>query len=337
MTHSTLAWSAAAAAALLLGLRTPAAMAQDASQDPADVERAPAGLPPGAAATVDGEPIGFDEYEAYLVAIYGRRPLDDLIMKRLVEREAARVGVSVSEEELHALSTEFWDSYVQERHRGNEQAGLAEIANEGFGKRQWLDNFEQRSRRDMLAARICEATREVTEEMVHGRFDQVYGRNGDRVELRHIFVNRGRVRADLLRNGVKDTDLTSERIEAELQARAAALLEGLRAGEDFETLARENSHDLSVHQYGGLIPDYNYVHYGELVAEAARTAEIGVPFGPVRSVGGLHVLEVLSRTHTDLEDVREEIVALLVADPASQEEKQALERRLREAAEIVTY
>ena len=83
-----------------------------------------------------------------------------------------------------------------------------------------------------------------------------------------------------------------------------------------------------MHQNGGVIPGYNYKHYGPEMAAAVRAAEVGVVTGPVRTNAGLHLIRVEERVVTKLEDVRAELVAELSAAEASYMERGALKQRL---------
>ena len=173
--------------------------------------------------------------------------------------------------------------------------------------------------------------------MILERYERDYGVGGVKVQVRHLMLNRGRAKSEMLKQGRPAEELTPAAVEEWLRTRAAALLDELAAGASFESVARRESHDLSVHQNGGIIPGYNYVRYGPAMAEAVRAAEVGVPAGPVVTPSALHLIQVESRDVTPLGQVREEIIAKLKADPATWEEMRQLEIRLRQGVEVRTY
>ena len=88
---------------------------------------------------------------------------------------------------------------------------------------------------------------------------------------------------------------------------------------------------------GGRIPGYNYARYGAPMAAAVRTAQVGVPTGPVVTAAGVHLILVESRTITAFGDVSEELRARLAAEPASWEERSRLRAELLGSTPIQTY
>lgn len=296
----------------------------------------PGPLPEGLAARVDSIEITIEDYLQYLLRIHGKRPLQDLVYGVLLEREAERLEISVSEEELDEVQAQFHSSLLT-RHRGSEETLRAEISSQGYDLEGYLELYRESQRREILARRICEATRVLDEEQVRLRFERDYGVDGVKVEVRHIMFKLPTFRRELAGKQVDASRISDAELARSMRKHAEGILDRLTRGSDFETLAREHSHDISVRVNGGLIPQYNYRRYGPELAEAVRGAQVGVPFGPVQTQAGLHLVEVVSRETSRLEDVRGEIEAALMAEPASGNELRDLEQRLRSAATIQTF
>ena len=79
------------------------------------------------------------------------------------------------------------------------------------------------------------------------------------------------------------------------EADCTALIEKIKAGEDFGDLAKQHSKcpsgqkggDLGEFGPGMMVPEFDKVVF---------SAEVGVPQGPVKTDFGYHVVEVTSRT-----------------------------------------
>lgn len=345
--HLTLLLAVAAAGLTSNPVRTPQETGADepspaAEQDRAGDRAAPRPeaepVPDGVAALIDDElVITLDEYKDHLLTLYGKRPLEELVYRRLLEREADRLGVAVEAAAVEAAVEEQWHQLLELRHRGRLEDVERELGEAGYTPATYRASLRSRARIEALEAAIVEAGRVVTEEQVAERFERDFGAGGVRVEVRHIYLNRARLKADLIRAGADPTALDNAALDVELEQRAEALLGELEAGADFEALARAHSHDLSVQQNGGFIPGYNYRRYGEPLAQAVRAAAVGEPTGPVHSMSGLHLIEVTARTVTDLESVRDELAATLAAEPASWKERGELRARLFGQAVIRTF
>lgn len=320
----------------LLGLALASALglgAARAFQDPPAPPTDEDPLPPGVAAIVDGRVITVEEYKDFLLRLYGRRPLRELIALRLLEMRAEAAGLGLAEEELEAEVEKAWGNFAS-RFGSDRKRLERELENLGHSPASFRLQLREQSRRSLLARRIARAERVVTEEMVHQRFEREYGPDGIREDVRHVFLTRGRMKLELQRAGADPAELTLEVLDRNLEERARTILAELAAGAAFEDLARRYSHDLSVTRTGGAIPDYDYLRFGPELAVAVRAAEVGAPTGPVRSGTGLHVIEVTRRTRTAFEEVREEVHRRLVEEDASFAEITALERRLYESADI---
>ena len=315
---------------------------QESAPEPAATSEArpqdPDPLPDGVAALVGGDLlITTEEYCAYLMRIVGRKPLEDLIYTRLLERRAAELGIEVDRAAFEAAARESWDNMVEVRHRGDETEMLRELEQNGFDRGSFLANMAETQRKEQLEERIALAERQATDELLRERFDQDFGKDGLRTEIRHVLVTKAREKARRIAAGEPVATLTGPRLEEATAARAAELLERLRAGEDFAQLAKNESDDLSAKQTGGVIVNYNYLRYGERFAEATRAAEVGVLTGPVATDAGLHLIEVTGRTQTDFQDVRDELVQRVLSAPVSPKERFQLRQSLFQGVEVRTF
>lgn len=320
--------------ALILPLVCTSALAQersggqpDGSDEPQVPEAVPAPLPEGMVARVGDAYITRDEYETYLFDLAGYGPLKDMAYQRLLEAELARLGLEVTQADLDAEWAREELALVA-RSGGDPQQLARELEQMGYGIEGYKRRFYIGARPKLLEERIILATREPTEEQVQEYFHRVYGEGGVKVQLRHLMLTRSKIRADLRTQRVVEAELTNERLDVELAARARAVLAELQSGKDFESVARRESADLSVHQNGGVIPNYNYRHYGAELASAVRAAAVGVVTGPVQTQAGLHIIRVEERTTTLLEDVRATILAELAAAEATYPERANLKMRL---------
>jgi len=121
---------------------------------------------------------------------------------------------------------------------------------------------------------------------------------------------------------------------AATEARAQALLERIRGGEDFAAIALEVSDDPGSKQNGG---DLGFFGRGQMVEpfeDVAFELEPGALSDLVRSVFGIHIIRVEEHrdaSNTPFEEVREELARELVASEAKSEVNRALAEKLAAA------
>lgn len=92
----------------------------------------------------------------------------------------------------------------------------------------------------------------------------------------------------------------------------------LDAGEDFATVAKELSTDPSAQENSGDLGCGPLSTYVPEFGQGALAAEIGTVTDPVRSQFGYHLILVTSRETQPLDEVREQLVAQLESDRASE-------------------
>ena len=308
---------------------------------PAAVRPAPVPAPASVrddevAARIDDVVISKEDYGRFLVEKFGREPLQELIDRHLLAREAERLEITVTEAEVEAAVENAWQSFLQ-RARGDEEALIKDVERNGFTLEEYRNRLRGEARDELLAQALCLATRVITEEDLRARYARDYGDDGNRVEVRHLFMNPARLRADLIAEGVPTSKLSSIELDRRLRAAITESLERIRAGEDFAAVAAETSHDIAAPITGGALANYDYRAYGEPFANAVRAAEVGVPVGPVKTTAGYHVIEVTARTYTSFEEAEAALRETLTTEPADYAEVEALRERLRAAVKIETY
>ena len=84
----------------------------------------------------------------------------------------------------------------------------------------------------------------------------------------------------------------------------------------------------------GYVEGYNYRRYGRAFADVVRGMKVGAVSGPVRTDIGYHIIELVDRKVTRLEDVLLKVQGELRAKAASRSERAALRRTLFEQYEV---
>ena len=212
-------------------------------------------------ATVNGEPITKDEVYEAMYAQQGRQTVESLITQRLIEQEADRRGVQVSDADVDAEIAELAERY------GGKEALEGLLSQSGMT----MDALRQNIRLNLLVERLLAPQIEITESDLQAYYEEHPDEfvEPEQVHARHILVE--------------------EREQAE------ELLAQLRNGAKFEDLAREHSVDEQSAEKGG---DLGWFARGDMVApfeEAAFGAEPGTLVGPVESPYGFHLIEVLEK------------------------------------------
>ncbi|HTF89528.1 MAG TPA: hypothetical protein VK843_14035, partial [Planctomycetota bacterium] len=77
---------------------------------------------PSALAHVDGEAVSMDGYRTWLADVYGKQARDEYVGLWLLEREAKKRGLSVSEQEIDSALQTLWDGWIKDRLKGETAA-----------------------------------------------------------------------------------------------------------------------------------------------------------------------------------------------------------------------
>jgi len=231
-------------------------------------------------ATVNGVDITKAELYDEMYANGGSNMLENLIVKELLSQEAANKNISINEQDVDA---EIDRQAVTNDMTADELKQMF-LMYYGLSEEAFRGEMEQQVKiRRLLADQI-----DVTDEEIQ----QYYDENVD------SFTTPEQVRAS--------------HILVETEEEAQEILDELKQGADFATLAQERSTDTGSAVSGG---DLNFFPRGKMVApfeEAAFSMEIGeVTLEPVRTDHGYHIIKKTDHQQEKvqpLDEVRDEIL-----------------------------
>ncbi|MFQ5749146.1 MAG: peptidylprolyl isomerase [Planctomycetota bacterium] len=288
-----------------------------AFQEPAPAPRPVEPLPPGVVARVGDHLIRRQEYLEYLYTRFGKRALKDLTDEILIRDEARRYGISLDEEDVEDAVEDRLDAA---RNAPRQTSLEEELRHSGQSLEMFRVSMEREVRRDMLLKALVRATRVVTDAKVRQAFEEQYGSGGVKVRVRHILFMPNLLRSQKIRAGTPAGQIDMETVKAEARSLAEKALARVRAGEPFEAVAREVSMDRVTRDQGGELARYNGRLYGKAFHDAVYALGPGEISDVVESGAGFHVIQLVERAQTRIEDVRDELVqGILAAEPTWQE------------------
>ena len=285
----------------------------------------------------DGKFVGSRAYEGFIrqqfrrsVAEFEREILYNLTIEMRLRRMVTD-SVSVSEDEIKQRFHKQNDSVkvqwaaVDSASFRSQVNGSPEQLQEYFDSNQL--RYRHAERRPLKIMTVSPDATEKEYEVTDPEIELYYSQNQyrfeqpERVKLRHILF--------------MTTDKSEEETE-EARRKAEEVMEQLRAGADFEELAKEHSEDPGNADNGG---DLGWVTRGDMVPEfedAGFALQIGeLSAAPVKTDFGYHLIRLDDRQSGSikpLSEVREVIRGDLVAE-RSQSDRYALMERALEAAQ----
>ncbi len=301
---------------------------------PASPAQSPSGissLAPGVVARLNGREITVQDYTAYLFASLGKSKVREFIDRLLLEEEGKRLEVNVSPEEVEDRVNNQVNSSLKALYQGNMEKFLDSLSKRGMT----LDEHKQKLRQDtaykLLEEKCILKTRSVTEDDVKARFEQTYGAGGVQFEIRHILFS---TRRKATSGGPADTKSPAA-VEQEAREKAEKVLKELQGGADFIQMVRTYSEDDLTRNNDGRIPQYRKGYRGQEFHEAViRLTEESRVSGVVRSPQGFHIVQLIDRKVTRIEDKREELLTVLKQQQPTAGERNALLKGLRDKAKI---
>lgn len=250
-------------------------------------------------ATVNGNKITKEDLYGALVKDYGPATIDTLITDKIVELEAKKQNIKVTDKEIQKELDTLYAQY------GGEAALKEQLKASGSS----IDAIKKDVVKYLETRKLIEPTIKITDEEMKAYFEQNKASfaQQEQVEASHILV--------------KD------------KATAEEVLKKLNNGGDFAKLAKEYSTDTSSANNGGSL---GYFTKGQMVKEFEDVAfklKVNEISGPVKTEYGYHIIKVTGKKEAKeptLEDNKATIKEKLLTEKLQTEYATWLEKKKAE-------
>lgn len=238
----------------------------------------------GIVATVNGQNISKEDMYQAMYGRVGSATLDQLVVRLLVQQEAKKAGVSVSDAELQAEIQKMIDEQY-----GSEDMFNATLQYYGMTR----EAFEEEWRTYLTAEKILKPTLSVSDEDIQAYF-----------EAHHEELNQ-------------KESVTLRQIVTASKDEAGTVLQELRSGADFADLARRKSIDAASRDNGG---DLGKIYRGVLPSEVESVVfglKVGEFSEPVQVESGFAIFNVTEKTQArevTLDEVKDKVRELVLEE-----------------------
>lgn len=209
--------------------------------------------------------------------------LDDMIAEELVVQAAREAKLDVDAKEITAALDEI------KRQNGLDDAQLqSALAQQGYTMQGYRKEVERQLLHLRAVNMLVRPRVTVTDEDVRGRYDAMSRRSAavSKVRLKHVLL-------------ALPENPDNEQLAA-AKAKAAELIEKVKAGESFDELAGQYSDDVATRDSGG---DLGWIERGSIATEwevIVFAMDEGEVRGPISGPRGLHVFYVEELAKSDL-------------------------------------
>lgn len=241
---------------------------------------------PTAALVIDGAKIDRATYGEALIEEYGPAFLEPFVTSWLVERRAKELKLDVTPKEVDDAVEKQVKDTLEKRFRGREDAMKASLAQAGLTLEGWRDGLRKRVRRELLAAAVVRADRDLSEPALRREFETRYGPNGERREGRVILLSTQIWNSSLYTQ--EDYNKEKAALEKDAEERAKKAAADSHAGADFAAIARERSDDPTAEK-GGDFGRFWKNRFGAEADKALEALKIGEVAGPIATPRGFIV------------------------------------------------
>ncbi|MGE7114284.1 peptidylprolyl isomerase [Lysinibacillus sp. NPDC047702] len=242
-------------------------------------------------AKVDGEKILQTELDDALHEQYGTEVLETLITNKMVELEAKKLGLTVSEDSIQSEYEEIMESY------GGEEALQKALEANGLTEESVRENI----RMYQLTKNVIATGIDITDEEVAQYFDN----------------NKESYR--------QQEEVVASQILLEDETTAKDVLKKLKAGEDFSELAKAYSIDSATSENGGDIGTISRGQMDEAFEKAAFGLEKNSISDIVQTSEGYHIIKV-----TDKVPAKEDVYATILEERINEEYTSWLDEKQEE-------
>jgi len=288
----------------------------------------------------NGVSITDGEYRDHLLASFGYSRLEELVLDRILEVEVGKlaqeripVATRSALEDPDRVARDRRAERIRTEFGGDQVAFERFQAETGITATQTLAGIKLSVLREARMTALVQGGRSPDEKALRRLFDEQFGVDGRRVEVRHVFQSFGKVANEFRERRI---DPPTARVEAIVKERMDGLMQEHGQGTAFEDLVAKGSDDPEARRKAmepgqraeaGRIVGYNYQHFGVELAEAVRAMKVGEVRGPVKTTHGYHIVKLDALVVTEFASVQAELLKQLGEQPPSLQEL----RLLREA------
>ncbi|NOZ24187.1 MAG: hypothetical protein GXP25_24190 [Planctomycetes bacterium] len=273
-------------------------------------------LPEDIVARVNGEKITRRELADELIHILGKRALERMIRLKLIEQEARKYSIDATPGEVSSRLDALVNDMIRRQiaaNRLNSEEEFDKFLRRTRGitletvKDQTKAELRMLVRAEVLSEKILAKIVTVSPEDVRAAYDKKYG-----------------------------TTIRARQIVLQTQADAKAMLAKLKAGADFELLAREKSIDVATRARGG---EMRPLSTHSKLGAAVKNVQPGGLSDIVRTDDGYHILKVIERNEkkkVPFEQVKDSLRKAILKRRID-ERKASWQAKLFEQAEIEKF
>lgn len=241
-------------------------------------------------ALIDGDPVTLYELKEFAAtdprmqaALVNEKAavLDVLITKRLIDKEAERLGINVQE-----VDVDRYIADIRQRNNLSQEDLEAALRQQGLTLERYRAQVREELQRAQLITREIRSKVNVSPEEVEryysehgggGESGEGGGKEGEQIAISHIFLK--------IPPGASPDQV------AEVEARAEKILENLKGGADFAEVARRESEDGAA-QSGGKLGTFKRSELRQSLEEAVADLEAGEFSKPIREANGVHIVRL---------------------------------------------
>ena len=250
-------------------------------------------------ATVGGTKITKDDLYQSLVEMYGPDATESLIADQIVEKEAAKEKVTVTDKEIQEELDATIESY------GGEEAYTSALESSGMTEKDMKKDIKVY----LQTVKLIESRVTITDEEIETYFN----------ENKETFATAAQVEASHI---LVDDEATAKEVAAKLAD-----------GGDFAELAKEYSTDTASAENGGVLGYFGAGEMAEAFEKAAFAMKVGEISEPVKTDYGYHIIKVTGKKdakEANLEDSTAEIKETLKQEGLSGAYTEWLEEKKKE-------
>lgn len=246
-------------------------------------------------AVVNGQKLSRDKLADLLIDTYGSEGLDLLIKRTLVKQEANKLNIKVTEEEIAKRIEDIVEGMIKQQMKRSglkdEDELKRELDKAGLTIEKYKENIikslkitKAQVEAELLAEKIIKKTINITDEELHEAYEEKYG---EKIIARQIVLRTKR--------------------EAE------KVLEKIKAGADFEAVARKESIDRASASRGGKMRPLE--PHG-ILGKATAKLKKGEVSEIIKTDSGYHILKIdnrIPRSMKKFSEVKNDLELLVTA------------------------